>query len=95
MVTNPNPEKVKNFQTYRGNDSVGLRTTEYLLSELLMKSQNWEGGIRVPFIAKWKSKIPAGIVNQQPVGIIDVFPTVVKLFNLTLPSGLILDGKDI
>ncbi|MFO0323276.1 MAG: sulfatase-like hydrolase/transferase [Bacteroidota bacterium] len=41
-----------------------------------MKSQNWEGVIRVPFIIKWKGVIPKGIVNKEPVGVIDIFPTI-------------------
>ncbi|HET6225279.1 MAG TPA: sulfatase [Bacteroidia bacterium] len=60
-----------------------------------MKSQNWEGGIRVPFIARWKNHLPAGLTNTQPVGIIDIFPTIASLINKPLPSSIVFDGKDI
>lgn len=60
-----------------------------------MKSQNWEGGIRVPFIARWRGKIPAGHVNAQPTGVIDLLPTLAAVARLPLPKDLVLDGKDI
>jgi arylsulfatase A-like enzyme len=60
-----------------------------------MKSQNWEGGIRVPFIAKWKDHIPAGHVSHEPAGVIDIFPTITKLIGASLPKDIALDGQDI
>ncbi len=69
-----------------GGSSGGLRG---------MKSQNWEGGIRVPFIARWKGHIPAGHVSHEPAGIIDIFPTVGILAGIKLPKGTVLDGRDI
>jgi arylsulfatase A-like enzyme len=60
-----------------------------------MKSQNWEGGIRVPFLIQWKGQIPAGHVSNQPSGVIDVYTTILKLIGLPLPSKLSLDGMDI
>ncbi|GAF81426.1 unnamed protein product, partial [marine sediment metagenome] len=41
-----------------------------------MKGRTWEGGIRVPMIARWPGRIPAGNVNHSPAGSIDVFPTI-------------------
>jgi uncharacterized sulfatase len=69
-----------------GGSSGGLRG---------MKAQNWEGGIRVPFIVRWKGTIPAGQVNAEPAGVIDVFPTLAKALQVQLPKDLVLDGKDI
>ncbi|QDU39552.1 Choline-sulfatase [Maioricimonas rarisocia] len=40
----------------------------------------YEGGIRMPFIARWKGRIPAGSVNDTTVmAAIDVLPTVASL----------------
>lgn len=39
------------------------------------KGQNWEGGIRIPFIVSWPSHLPAGKINQTPVISLDIFPT--------------------
>ena len=60
-----------------------------------MKSQNWEGGIRVPFLIKWKNVIPSGNINHEPAGVIDVWPTLASLLKIKTPASLILDGKDI
>ncbi len=69
-----------------GGSSGGLRG---------MKGQTWEGGIRVPMIARWPGKIPPGRVLRAPAGTIDVFPTVLKLAGVDLPADRPLDGKDI
>ncbi len=34
-----------------------------------------EGGVRVPFLAQWKAKIPAGLTYTKPVIAIDIVPT--------------------
>ncbi|MBA7678679.1 hypothetical protein ES703_86957 [subsurface metagenome] len=60
-----------------------------------MKSRTWEGGLRVPFIARWPGKIPAGLVNNSPAGTIDVFPTILKAAGVDVPKDRVIDGKDI
>ncbi len=59
------------------------------------KGSSWEGGQRVPFIAKWPGTIPGGVVSNEPAMNIDIFPTLVKLAGGTLPSDRTIDGKDI
>jgi arylsulfatase A-like enzyme len=39
------------------------------------KRMTYEGGIRVPFIVKWKDHIAAGMLYSQPVIQLDVLPT--------------------
>lgn len=60
-----------------------------------MKATTWEGGIRVPFIARWPGRIPAGRTIREPAGIIDLFPTILGLAGARLPSDRVVDGKDI
>jgi len=60
-----------------------------------MKGRTWEGGLRVPMIARWPGKIPAGIVNDSIAGTIDVFPTFLKAAGVDLPQDRTIDGKDI
>ena len=60
-----------------------------------MKARPWEGGIRVPMIARWPGKIPPGLVCREVCGIIDLFPTICKLAGAPLPGDRIIDGKDI
>lgn len=40
-----------------------------------LKRQCYEGGIRVPFIARWPGEIPAGKVNDHQLAFYDVMPT--------------------
>ncbi len=59
------------------------------------KGSSWEGGQRVPFIAKWPGTIPGGLVSNEPAMNIDIFPTLVKLAGGNLPLDRKIDGKDI
>jgi uncharacterized sulfatase len=59
------------------------------------KNQSFEGGPRVPFIARWPGRIPAGGVIVEPVNGIDVFPTVLGLTGIGLPGDRVIDGRDI
>ena len=43
------------------------------------KAQTWEGGQRVPGIISWPGTIPAGIVSDQFVSTMDLFPTLAKI----------------
>ena len=60
-----------------------------------MKAKTWEGGLRVPMIARWPGKIPAGIVNPSPAGTIDILPTILKIAGVNLPQDRVIDGEDI
>jgi arylsulfatase A-like enzyme len=60
-----------------------------------MKAKTWEGGLRVPMIARWPGKIPAGIVNHSPAGTIDILPTILKIAGVNLPQDRVIDGEDI
>ena len=60
-----------------------------------MKGKTWEGGLRVPMVARWPGKIPAGVVNNSPAGTIDVLPTILKAASVAVPSDRIIDGEDI
>lgn len=58
------------------------------------KGTTWEGGVRVPFIARWPGRIPADRTQPIPAMTIDLLPTFSKLTGAKLPDGK-LDGKDI
>jgi len=55
----------------------------------------WEGGIRVPAIARWSGKIAAGTVSDHPVQTIDWAATFVHLAEANLPRYRPLDGQDL
>lgn len=59
------------------------------------KGQSYEGGFRIPMIAHWPDKIPAGMVCTEPAMNIDWFPTCLTLAGVDLPQDRIIDGKDI
>jgi uncharacterized sulfatase len=69
-----------------GGSSGGLRG---------MKGQNWEGGIRVPFIARWTGRIPSGRVSHELAIMMDVFATALTAAGIALPAGRTIDGRDI
>lgn len=55
----------------------------------------FEGGLRVPCLAWWPGKIPAGRVSDDFLSTLDVLPTIAQLAGTTLPRNLTLDGFDI
>ncbi len=59
------------------------------------KSFVYEGGIRVPGIIKWKNRIKPGQTCSDPVGLIDLMPTLCKIVNGSHPRPDVLDGSDI
>ncbi|MCC6353208.1 MAG: sulfatase [Verrucomicrobiae bacterium] len=59
------------------------------------KGSTWEGGMRVPTLARWPGHIPAGTTSDAITGMIDVLPTLVGLAGGKLPEGRRLDGADI
>ena len=59
------------------------------------KGSSWEGGQRVPFLAHWPGKIPAGTVSNEPAMNIDLYPTLISLAGGQLPDDRPIDDKDI
>ena len=59
------------------------------------KAQTWEGGQRVPGIITWPIKIPNGKVTDEFVSTLDLFPTLAKISNSKIPTGIKTDGIDI
>jgi len=56
------------------------------------KGTLYEGGIRVPFIARWPGHIPAGSTSDVPVAHVDVYPTFLSLAGAKPRAGYTLDG---
>jgi arylsulfatase A-like enzyme len=59
------------------------------------KLTQFEGGIRVPFMMKWKGKIPAGTRYEYPVSSTDIFATSVSAAGAVLPNDREYDGVDL
>ena len=58
------------------------------------KGTIYEGGIRVPMVAKWPGVIPAGTTQSETAMTIDVLPTLARIVGADLPKHPI-DGLDI
>jgi len=58
------------------------------------KAQLYEGGIRVPAIAVWPGVLKAGAAVREPLHLVDMYPTLLKLAGAGLEQPLPLDGKD-
>jgi arylsulfatase A-like enzyme len=58
------------------------------------KGTSWEGGVRVPCIARWPGKIQAGKVQHELGATIDLLPTLAHLIGAELPKHQI-DGQNI
>jgi len=59
------------------------------------KTEVYEGGHRVPFIAWWPGRIPAGAENGSLVMTMDMLPTFAELSDIQLPRETVLDGISI
>lgn len=59
------------------------------------KGTLYEGGVRVPCIAKWPGTLKAGEVYPEPLHIVDWYPTLLRLAGVTAQSEPALDGRDL
>ena len=55
----------------------------------------YEGGVRMPAIARWPGAIPPGTVCREPVMTIDLLPTLARLVSAELPADRPIDGLDV
>ncbi len=59
------------------------------------KTELLEGGIRVPFLVQWPSKLLAGKVYDPMVSVLDIVPTALAAAGAIPKNGLPLDGVDL
>lgn len=72
-------------QPHHGGSALPLRAGKF---------STWEGGMRVPTIARWAGKIPPNTVCDQVAATFDLLPTFAALADATLPDHPI-DGRNI
>ncbi len=58
------------------------------------KGTLYEGGVRVPAVMVWRNRIPAGTVVDQPLHVVDLYPTLLRLAGASLKQPKPLDGRD-
>jgi uncharacterized sulfatase len=59
------------------------------------KVEPFEGGLRVPFLARWPARIPARTRRDAPASGVDLFPTLLALAGVPLPRDRAIDGADL
>lgn len=58
------------------------------------KTQMFEGGLRVPFVARLPGVIPPNTTSHEFLTTLELFPTLTHLAGQQLPQGVIYDGFD-
>ncbi|NQU23033.1 MAG: arylsulfatase [Candidatus Nealsonbacteria bacterium] len=53
-----------------------------------LKGSLYEGGIRVPMVARWPGKIKPGVVSDHISALWDVMPTIAEVTGTTPPAGI-------
>ena len=59
------------------------------------KTTTWEGGQRVPFIARWPRRIAPGRVTDQMATALDLLPTLATICGADLAVDRPIDGQDL
>ncbi len=59
------------------------------------KGSVYEGGLRVPFLAQWKGRLPAARVYEKPVWSLDIFATAVALAGASTDKKKVYDGVNL
>jgi uncharacterized sulfatase len=60
-----------------------------------MKGSSFEGGFRVPMIARWPGRLPTGKVINAPAVMPDLFATALAAAGIATPTDRTIDGKDL
>lgn len=60
-----------------------------------VKRDLWEGGHRVPFLARWPGKIKAGSTSEATIGHTDLMATLAAIVKAELPAGAAEDSVNI
>jgi len=72
--------------TANGSSNGSLRAT---------KGTMYEGGIRVPFMVKWPSRLKGGQVYDDPVIALDILPTAAAAAGARIPEDRPIDGVNL
>jgi len=59
------------------------------------KSQNYEGGIRTPFIVSWPDRFKGGRTINTPITALDILPTALDAASTPFPKEKPFDGKSL
>lgn len=77
---------------YADAQNLGFRSNGPFLGG---KTQTWEGGHRVPFLARWPGRIPEGAVSDHLISLTDLYDTFMAVAGVDMPAGAGTDGLNI
>ncbi|HPO07565.1 MAG TPA: arylsulfatase [bacterium] len=60
-----------------------------------IKTDAWEGGHRIPFLARWPGHIPSNAVSDEPICLVDFFATCAAIVDHPLPENAAEDSYNI
>ncbi|WP_459557331.1 arylsulfatase B [Lacunimicrobium album] len=81
------------FSSDNGGPNPGKLTNNGILRD--GKFSVYEGGVRVVAFATWKGKITPGSVVDEPIHIVDMFTTLIKIAGGSTAKSKPLDGHDV
>lgn len=84
----------KNTLVIFSSDNGGLNRMADMAPLRGSKGQTYEGGIRVPLLARWPARIKAGSSNAVPIHVVDWYLTFAALAGAKLPAAQKLDGEN-
>jgi arylsulfatase A len=91
IFTSDNGGVVANTPEHAFAQEAGLKVNGPLRGS---KHDEWEGGFREPFLARWPGQIPAGSVSEQMICLTDVLATLARVLDVRLPKGQAEDSYD-
>ena len=95
IVDNLNSLDLKNDTfVFFCSDNGGLKNIASNGSLKGNKGTLWEGGHRVPAVAFWPGKINPGIVSEDLIMSMDLFPTIISIAGIELSNTPKFDGVD-
>jgi arylsulfatase A-like enzyme len=78
------PEHIEQFGHYSNHEMLRGR-----------KRDAWEGGHRIPFLARWPAKVRAGVTNDETICLTDLTATAAELAGFELPPDAAEDSYSI
>ncbi|MCF6331829.1 MAG: arylsulfatase [Draconibacterium sp.] len=97
IFTSDNGSPARNGKNYGGPTQSVIRDYGHNPNGKLrgMKGDIWEGGHRVPFIAKWDDKITPGKKTNVLICSMDLMATIAEIVDFNLPENSSGDGKSL
>lgn len=89
IVTSDNGPEVDAYRRMLEYDHASLGPWRGLKRDL------WEGGHRVPFLARWPGRIPPGLLQDEVLCLTDLLATVAKIVEFELPRDAGEDSYDL